>query len=156
LQKRPDPVLAFLAVHVCAIVRRRVEGDEVVAGALGPLGQIGVEHGLPGFGVHAGGVGEHAVEVEQAGAHFFWQTQTHRRSSLHGLGGWLTDTTPPCRPECRQDYRPLCPRTGSQGGAPSVAWRMRRTMSVGLSRADKWPAPGTVWACTRNWRATFA
>ena len=35
-----------------------------------------------------------------------------------------------------------------------MACRMRRTISVGRSRAEKWPAPVTVMACTPSWWAT--
>ena len=83
IQERPDPVFTFLAVHVLPVVGGRIEGDELFAGALGPLGQVGVEHGLPGLGMHTGGIGEHTVEVEQAGTHLLWQTQ-HSGSSLSG------------------------------------------------------------------------
>ena len=84
-QERPDAVLALLAVDVLAVVGARVEGHELLAGALGAPSQVVVEHGLPGLGMHAGGVGEHTVEVEQAGTHVFGQTQcsgAHRHLTL--------------------------------------------------------------------------
>ena len=70
-QKRPDAVFALLAVDVFQVVVDRVERDEFLAGLLSPLLEERVEHDLPGFGVDTRGVGQHTVEIEQAGVHGF-------------------------------------------------------------------------------------
>src|SRR6266487_7108980 len=67
-QERANAVVARLAVDVPVVVGDRVEGGELLAGSLGALAQVRVEHLLPGGGVHLGGRGEDAVEIEEAGA----------------------------------------------------------------------------------------
>src|SRR6266487_4146897 len=67
-QERANAVVARLAVDVPVVVGDRVEGGELLAGSLGALAQVRVEHLLPGGGVHLGGLGEDAVEIEEAGA----------------------------------------------------------------------------------------
>jgi hypothetical protein len=74
-EERPDAVPASFAVHVALVVGACVERDERLAGALRPGLQIRVEHGLPRAGVDAGGIGEHTIEVEQAGRYPLGQTQ---------------------------------------------------------------------------------
>ena len=68
-QKGPDAVLAFLTVDVGQVVVIGVERHEWLVESLRPLSQVVIEHRLPGPSVHAGGVGEHTVEIEKAGAH---------------------------------------------------------------------------------------
>ena len=70
-QKRPDAVFTLLAVDVFQVVVDRVERDELLAGLFGPLLEEGVEHDLPRLGVDTRGVGQDAVEIEQAGVHGF-------------------------------------------------------------------------------------
>ena len=71
VQKGPDAVFALLAVHVLAIVGVDVERDELIAAAVSARLQVGVEHLLPCFAMHACSVGEHTVEVEEADMNTF-------------------------------------------------------------------------------------
>jgi len=87
------PRFALLAIHIFPVVRGRVEGDELLSGALGTLGQVGVKRGLPGLGMHAGGIGQDTVEVEQAGTHLLWQTQ-HAGLTLWFRGSTSTRAIP--------------------------------------------------------------
>ena len=65
-QEVADAVDAGLAVDVLVVVVVDVEGLERLA-VRSPSAQEVVEHLLPGRGVDAGRLGEHPVEVEQAG-----------------------------------------------------------------------------------------
>ena len=67
-QERPGPLQAGTAVDVALVVVLR-ERHERLAVPLRPRRQELVEHLLPGARVHAGRVGQDAVEVEQAGDH---------------------------------------------------------------------------------------
>ena len=75
LEERTHPVVAWLAVHVAVVVRDLVEGDKMLAGLLGAPFQELVEHLLPGRRVDGGGLGQHAVHVEQAGLHVIGQPE---------------------------------------------------------------------------------
>src|SRR5581483_1799467 len=67
-QEGSDAVRPRLAVDVAVVVLVAVEGDERAARLRRPGPQEVVEHLLPGGGVDGGGLGQDAVEVEQAGA----------------------------------------------------------------------------------------
>ncbi len=66
LQKRAHAVVAGLAVHILVVVLVGVELLELLAGLLGASLEVLVEGLLPRAVVDLGGLGEHAVEVEQA------------------------------------------------------------------------------------------
>ena len=54
----------------------RVLGSwQPTAGVLGPGLQILVEHRLPCLAMHTGRIGQHAVQIEQAGINLFRQTK---------------------------------------------------------------------------------
>jgi hypothetical protein len=67
-QEGPRPVRPGLAVHVSAIIRDWIKRYEQLSGPGRVPSQEGVEHLLLRRGVYQVGLGEHAVEVEQAGA----------------------------------------------------------------------------------------
>jgi hypothetical protein len=66
LEEGAHAVRAGLAVDVSVVVLDGVEGAERLAGPFGALAQVLVEHLLPRRRVDLGGLGEHAVEIEQA------------------------------------------------------------------------------------------
>src|SRR4051794_10570938 len=108
-QERAHTVIARLAVDVLVVVGDRVEGDELLAGALRALLEIRVEHLLPRGGVHLGRLREDAVEIEEAGA------DPARQANSLGLvehGQTLTVTKTKERPEAllcspsRSRFRP--------------------------------------------------
>jgi len=75
LQERADAVEPGLAVDVLVVVGRAIELLERLAGPLGPVAQEAVEHLLPRLGVDLRGLGEHTVEVEQAGRYSIRQIE---------------------------------------------------------------------------------
>src|SRR5207248_3139519 len=77
-QERAHAVVARLAVDVLVVVSDRIEGDKGLAGSVGALLQVRVEHLLPRGGVDLGGLGEDAVEVEEAGADYARQPELLR------------------------------------------------------------------------------
>src|SRR5215469_11524915 len=62
------PVVPGLPVHVLVVVIDRVEWHERLAGPLGPIPQVAVEHLFPRGGVHLRDLRENTVQVEQAAA----------------------------------------------------------------------------------------
>ena len=68
-EKGPHAIWAGLAVDVGVIVAVRVEGDELHPPVRGPSLEVGVEHLFPRRRVDGRSLGEHAIEVEQTGAH---------------------------------------------------------------------------------------
>jgi len=63
----PDSVDPWLAVDVGVVLRPGVEGPERDRVLLGIVTEELVEHLFPRLGVDGSGVGEHAVQIEQAG-----------------------------------------------------------------------------------------
>src|SRR6266571_1422622 len=108
-QERADAVVAWLAVDVPVVVGERVEGDELLAGLLGALSQVRVEHLLPGGRVHLGGLGEDAVEIEEAGADPARQPKLLRvaghEQTVQNKGQYETATRPRRRLRCRPGGR---------------------------------------------------
>src|SRR5215469_11531103 len=66
-QKVANAVVAGLAIHIEPIVRGDIEGTKCLASLHRSLLKILVKHLFPARRVYAGGVGDHAVEVEQHG-----------------------------------------------------------------------------------------
>ncbi len=64
-QKRCNPIDSRFAVDMAGVVGLDIEWGEVLAGGRGARLQEFVEQFLPRRGMDAGGVGEHAVEVEK-------------------------------------------------------------------------------------------
>ena len=101
-QEGAGAVQPRLAVDVRAVVGLDVERDELHSRALGVGAQEVVEHLLPRRRVHAGGVGEHPVEVEQAGAgrvgkaEHAAQPTDSRFPARHAL--WIITRGPACTP----------------------------------------------------------
>jgi hypothetical protein len=76
LEERANPVEARLAVDVFVVVGL-LEGLEGLASSCRPVVQVGIEHLFPGRLVDRGGLGQDAVEVEQAGDDVVRKSQSH-------------------------------------------------------------------------------
>src|SRR5205823_5832512 len=87
-EERLDALVPGLAVDVLVVVLDGVEGDELLTGSRRALLQVGVEHLLPRGRVNLGRLGEHPVEVEQAGTNTVRKPE-HRRepTALVTAGG---------------------------------------------------------------------
>src|SRR5207237_8884103 len=86
LQKTTDAVCSGQAVDVAVVVVVRIEGDERAARTRRARLQEGVEGLLPCLVMHRGRVGEHTVEVEQAGRDLIGQSE-HDSILAEGTSG---------------------------------------------------------------------
>ena len=75
LQEGACPVGPGLPVHVLLVVPDAVEWHEGLTGPPGTVPQVAVEHFLPRGIVDLRGLGEHAVQVEQAAADAVWEPE---------------------------------------------------------------------------------
>src|SRR5207249_443657 len=75
LEKRTRSIGARLSVDVRVVLVDRVEWHKWCARALRACREVRIEHFLPGGGVHRGGLGQHAVEIEQTRANGIRQTK---------------------------------------------------------------------------------
>ena len=75
LEKRARTIGARLSIDVPVVVVDRIEWHKAFARSPRSGREVGIEHFLPGGCVNRGGLSQHAVEIEQAGANGFRQTK---------------------------------------------------------------------------------